>query len=186
MARKINPLKLLRQHLLITVLLAFFIIGVLVVAINSHSRQKAVIIPSSGSAVVQPSQVGSSAPVSNGTSSTDTSPKTATSSSSSASTSGAPSAPSGTFVSTHQPKSSDTEESFCNTSAGATCYIQFTNGGTIKKLEPKVAGTDGSVYWVWQVNNAGLSAGSWQITAVSSLNGQAKSTTDHNLLEVAP
>jgi len=94
------------------------------------------------------------------------------------------SAPSGSFVSNHQADSSTQEESVCNTVQGATCYIEFTNGDSTKKLDSQIAGSDGSLYWNWSVAQAGLDNGSWTVTAVTSLNGQIRTTTDQLKLEV--
>ena len=95
-------------------------------------------------------------------------------------------APSGGFVSNHRPGggTSTTETSVCNTSPGATCYIQFTKYGEVKRLDSQVADSSGAIYWYWDVNSAGLDAGSWVITAIASLNGQSKTTTDTLALEV--
>jgi len=98
-------------------------------------------------------------------------------------------APFGSFVSNHYPGkngSPTTEQSVCNTTAGATCYLQFTKDGVTKKLDAKVADSSGSAFWEWNVKDAGFTAGSWQITAVATLNGQTKSTTDQINLEVSP
>lgn len=101
-------------------------------------------------------------------------------------------APSGTFVSNHYPSlsgapSPSQEESTCNTIPGSGCYIQFTKSdGTIKKLEAKTAGDNGVIVWTWDINTAGFTEGEWTITAVSSLNGTTKSTTDSIKLVVKP
>lgn len=100
--------------------------------------------------------------------------------------------PYGTFVSNHSPSLSDTngapsgEQSVCITSAGASCYITFKRLGIVKTLETKIADSKGSVYWDWDVNKAGFSAGSWQITATATANGQTKSVNDTLDLKVTP
>lgn len=93
-------------------------------------------------------------------------------------------APYGSFVSNHHPVSSDQEISACSTSPGAICYIQFTSGSITKKLEPQQAASDGSTSWLWKVSDAGLTQGSWRISAVASLSGQARTTNDQISLEV--
>jgi hypothetical protein len=97
--------------------------------------------------------------------------------------------PYGTFVSNHFPGKNGTsnqEQSACTTTPGASCYIQFTKDGVVKKLDAKTADNAGSVIWSWDVKDAGFASGSWKITAVTSLNGQTKSTNDSLNLEVQP
>ena len=92
-----------------------------------------------------------------------------------------------TLVSNHHPGqngSPTSEQSVCNTTPGATCYIQFTMNDTTKQLSPEVADSNGTAIWNWDVNNSDLSSGSWKVQAIASLNGQAKTTTDPALLEV--
>jgi hypothetical protein len=91
-----------------------------------------------------------------------------------------PVVPSGNFVSNHHPGGGNptSEASTCNTTAGATCYIQFTKGSTVKKLNTETTDARGAAIWYWDVNTAGLSSGSWIITAVATLNGQTKTAND--------
>lgn len=92
-------------------------------------------------------------------------------------------APYGSFVSNHHPSSqSDIEESVCTTSPGAECYIEFTNGTTIKKLPAKIIDSTGSTYWIWKPSDIGV--GTWKVTAIASLDGKTKSTTDQLSLEI--
>jgi hypothetical protein len=98
-------------------------------------------------------------------------------------------APTGTFVSNHQPSlsgssSPSSEQSVCNTAAGATCYIEFTKDSVVKQLPTQTADSSGSVYWTWDVKQAGLTVGKWQITAVTTLNGQTKTAQDSLELSV--
>ncbi|HVC36219.1 MAG TPA: hypothetical protein VNE40_02130 [Candidatus Dormibacteraeota bacterium] len=100
-------------------------------------------------------------------------------------------APFGTFVSNHSPSLSGTsspsqELSTCNTTPGASCYIEFTQQGVVKTLKSQVADSNGVVSWTWNVNQAGFTTGTWQITAVASLNGQTKDTSDQLNLQVQP
>ena len=102
-----------------------------------------------------------------------------------------PGPPTGTFVSNHRPSLSGTttpskEQSACTTVPGATCYIKFTKDGVVKTLPVQTADNNGSVIWNWDVAQAGFDTGSWQITAIASLNGQSKSATDSLALEVKP
>jgi hypothetical protein len=91
-----------------------------------------------------------------------------------------PLTPYGNFVSNHHPggNTPTAEASTCNTSAGAVCLLQFTNGSQIKKLDPRTTNANGAAIWYWDVKTAGLSAGSWTITAIATLNGQTKTADD--------
>lgn len=96
-------------------------------------------------------------------------------------------APYGVFVSNHRPgqgSSPTTETSTCNTTPGATCYIAFTASGNTKatQLPSQVAGSDGSTSWTWDAKT--LTSGTWQVKAISTLNGQTKSTADPTVLEI--
>ena len=120
--------------------------------------------------------IGSTSPTNTGSSA----PKTANQGS-------APMTPYGSFVSNHNPTLSGTlsnEESVCNTTPGATCYIAFTQNGVTKKLPVETADSNGSVFWSWNVGQAGFTTGSWQITAYATLNGQTVSSQDKILLNV--
>lgn len=95
--------------------------------------------------------------------------------------------PYGNLVSNHFPGKDGTstkEQSVCNTTPGAACYIQFTKVGTgeITKLPAQTVGSDGSTIWNWDANI--LTSGQWEIRAVASLNGQSKSATDSLKLSV--
>lgn len=95
--------------------------------------------------------------------------------------------PYGSFISNHEPGANETPTtvlSTCITTPGAICYIQFLNNGVIKKLDPKKTNIEGIASWYWDVEEAGLSSGVWQITAYASLNNQVKSTTDQRSLTV--
>ena len=97
-----------------------------------------------------------------------------------------PYTPWGGFVSNHHPGNGTptTETSVCNTTPGASCYIKFTNDGQTRTLDTKVADANGSVVWNWDVSNAGFSSGSWQVSAVATLNGQTASATDTQALVI--
>ena len=94
--------------------------------------------------------------------------------------------PYGDFVSNHHPGGSNptSEASVCNSSAGATCYIQFTKGSTVKKLAAQTTDANGATYWYWDVKTAGLDSGSWTVTAVATGGGQTKSASDPQALVV--
>ncbi len=99
-----------------------------------------------------------------------------------------PVSPFGDFVSNHTPgqhSSPMTEASVCNTTSGATCQIFFSDGSITKSLPVQTTDLNGSTYWNnWTPASIGLTQGSWQITAVATINGQSKSTTDPINLEV--
>ncbi|SRR6266567_2921838 len=115
--------------------------------------------------------------------------QTAGSTSPSTTSNSPPAKPSGTFVSNHNPDLSGTapygtEDSVCITSPGATCYIEFSNNGDIKKLPAQVADANGVCHWTWNVQQAGFSQGSWTITTIATLNSQSINTQDNNPFEV--
>lgn len=97
-------------------------------------------------------------------------------------------APFGSFVSNHHPTTSGTpgpnEQSVCNTTPGATCYIEFAQGGTIRRLAAQTVDSSGSTYWNWNINDAQITSGSWTITAVASLNGKTLTDKDSMTLDV--
>ena len=108
---------------------------------------------------------------------------------SSGATGQAPVQPYGTFVSNHMPGQNGStydEESVCDTTPGATCYIQFTNtaSNVSTKLPAQLVSNDGSTIWDWNVKKANLTSGEWRITAVASLNGQTKSADDTKSLVI--
>jgi hypothetical protein len=92
-------------------------------------------------------------------------------------------APSGSFVSNHRPGANGSptiEQSQCISTPGAICFIQFTRDGIKKKLDPMTIGDSGSVTWDWDIKGSTLGSGSWQVSAVAQLNGEIKTTVDHN------
>lgn len=157
---------------------------------KSHKRQHQVVIPSN--APTQTTTTNSSTnnsdkqPIpSTGSTSSGSSQKISTNSTSSASADTGPQAPYGSFVSNHGQKTpADAEESVCITTPGATCYIQFTKDGVTKKLAIKTADSNGSAIWDWSISEAGFTTGSWQVSAVASLNNKTVTTIDKVLLEV--
>lgn len=99
--------------------------------------------------------------------------------------------PSGTLVSNHRPSlsggsSPSSEQSVCNTSSGAVCYIQFEKGNEVKKLPAQNTDSNGSAYWTWDISQAGLSVGSWKITAVATKGGETKTFSDSLTMDVQP
>lgn len=89
--------------------------------------------------------------------------------------------PYGDFVSNHHPGENGaptSEVSVCNTTPGANCYIKFTKGTITTGLPSKTTGSDGSATWYWNIKDAKLTSGDWEITAIATLNGQTKSASD--------
>lgn len=102
-----------------------------------------------------------------------------------------PRAPSGNFVSNHYPNLSGSPapnqmQSTCNTTPNAKCQIIFTNGSITKSLPAQTADKEGAVYWSWKLQDIGLTAGTWHIQAVASLDGQTQTVNDALNLGVAP
>ena len=102
-----------------------------------------------------------------------------------------PSTPIGIFVSNHFPNLSgspapNTLSSTCSTTVGVQCYIEFKNGSITKSLESKQTDTNGNVTWNWKLQDVGLTAGSWTVTAVAKNGSLTASSTDPMKLEVKP
>ena len=178
MTRKINRRKNLK---LIAMIAGFFLIICLGIYFWLRPNTSGTVIPSTTPHQTFPASGQKQQAAENAQQYTDS--KTANTSNSSTNSGSSLISPSGTFVSNHHPNLSgtpapSTEQSVCNTTPGAYCYIEFTNGSQIKKLSSQMADSNGSVYWDWDVNSAGLSVGSWHITTVASLNGKTKSTSD--------
>jgi hypothetical protein len=95
-----------------------------------------------------------------------------------------PEQPTGQFVSNHMPSLSGqeqlrTETSSCTTTPGATCQIRFRRGSVVKSLPAKIAGSDGTALWnSWDIAAIGLTAGTWEITAVAANGLHAVTTRD--------
>lgn len=109
----------------------------------------------------------------------------------SASTAGPLVEPTGTFVSNHRVSLSASpdqkkEQSTCNTTPGASCYIRIVKSSVTRTLAAQTADSTGAVIWSWDIDNSGLTEGSWEVTAVATLNGQTKTATDPIRLEVRP
>ncbi len=100
--------------------------------------------------------------------------------------------PYGTFVSNHAPSLKNengvpsAEQSICQGTPGANCYISFTKNGSVKNLPIQKLDSSGSTQWNWDVKKSGFNVGEWKITAVSTLNGKTYSTTDALNLSVKP
>lgn len=106
-------------------------------------------------------------------------------------TSTKPVAPTGTFVSNHSPSlSGDTSPSIlnstCTTTPGVSCQISFTNGSTTLSLPAKTTDGAGNASWDWNINDIGLSEGTWEVTATAKNGNQTAAATDPLLLRVKP
>lgn len=96
-----------------------------------------------------------------------------------------PATPAGVFVSNHHPNLSGSPApnsitSTCSTTPGASCTIRFTQGATTKSLPSKIASADGNTSWTWTLQEIGLNAGEWSVTAVAT-NGTKTSSADDAL-----
>lgn len=97
--------------------------------------------------------------------------------------------PTGNFVNTHKMavnSAENTQQSVCVTTSGATCEIYFTKGSVTKSLGVQTTDRGGAAYWTWSPESAGLSVGTWKITAKAVLGNQTKTANDTINLEVTP
>lgn len=84
-----------------------------------------------------------------------------------------PSAPIGSFVSNHKPNLSghpapNTEASTCTTTPGALCTIAFSMNGVEKQLPKKAVDNFGNTSWNWNLQEMGLTEGTWTVTAIAT------------------
>lgn len=91
--------------------------------------------------------------------------------------------PSGTFVSNHRPNLSGTPApntitSTCTTTPGSQCTIRFTNGSTSLSLPSKSTDGNGNVNWTWKLQDIGLTAGAWKITAIATNGSHSAEESD--------
>ena len=94
-------------------------------------------------------------------------------------------APSGSFVSNHQPSTTaDQEQSLCSTTIGAKCSISFTKGSSVIKLEAQQTDDNGSTTWDWTPSQLGLSSGSWSVSATATAGSNSATTTDPRALDI--
>jgi hypothetical protein len=180
-----RKIKSTRKRYLVMVLVAMVVISTILVLLH-NSKYSATTIPSKPSSQSSSDKTPStSQPSSSSTGSAAQPDKNA---SNLTTTGSGPTKPFGNFVSNHSPGggSPTQEKSTCNTTPGASCVVQFTMGSITKKLDAQTADSSGATYWTWDVKEAGLSEGSWQITAIASLNGQTTTTQDQTLLKILP
>ena len=91
--------------------------------------------------------------------------------------------PSGNFVSNHHPNLSgwptpNTLVSVCEGTPEASCFISFTMGNTTKSLSTQTISQTGSAYWSWKLQDVGLTVGTWQIKATSTIDGHTATSVD--------
>lgn len=183
MRRKNHASRIRYQPILITVFAVLLVAGVSYYVFNSQKHANLNIIPSSTvspkastSNSLNKNSAKQSTPTTAGNTVVENSStqKTASSTSSNSTLT----APTGTFVSNHNPGvgSPTTEESICNTTPGASCYIEFEMGNVVKTLSTQTVGSSGTVYWSWDATT--LTQGSWNVSAVATLNGQTKTSND--------
>ena len=190
MARKSKKFKFTKKTAL---LLAAFLLLVVLFFVFHHSKKTTSTIPvASPVATVKSSgdKQSSNSKADSSTSANNTTPQSTSAPTSSVSST-PPANPSGSFVINHSPNlggspNSSKEQSTCITTPGAACYIEFAKDNDIKRLPAQTTDSSGAAVWEWDINDAGLSEGSWTVTAVASLNGQTRSTADHLTLEIKP
>lgn len=100
-------------------------------------------------------------------------------------------APTGDFVSNHEPNLSNspapnTLASVCVTTPGGTCTITFEKDGIVKSLPAQTADAEGAAYWNWKLQDHGLTEGKWRIQAKATLDDQTKTAEDPLLFNVKP
>ncbi|MCL4357663.1 hypothetical protein M1512_02075 [Patescibacteria group bacterium] len=110
---------------------------------------------------------------------TQTSPSSAKSAPSSNQVSGSLETPYGQFVSNNSPSMGSYEESECETTPGASCYIDFvSSSGKTISLQTETTNSQGVAAWSWYVSSQmGFGPGTWNIQAIASLNGQTKTAS---------
>jgi hypothetical protein len=95
--------------------------------------------------------------------------------------------PDGNFVNTHKmgyDSAANTQQSVCVTTPGAKCNITFARGSEVHELGAQTTDRGGAAYWTWSPKSAGLSVGTWKVTAKATLGNQVKTKTDLTPLEV--
>jgi len=181
MVRKINSSKHSKLPYIIGVLIVVVIIGAVYAYHATHKKKPIPTVDQyTKGQVSQPS----------GSSNTSNQSVNSPSSSKTGGVSASLVAPTGNFVSDHHPNLSgspapNSMTSVCNTSPGASCQISFTNGSTTKSLPTQTTDAGGATYWYWKLQDIGLTAGSWKISATSSVSGNSLSSTDPMALVIS-
>lgn len=96
--------------------------------------------------------------------------------------------PTGTFVSAHKISLNTNPplQSTCETTPKASCYITFTNGSKVVKLNQQTTDDGGAAYWTWKPKDVGLTTGSWKVQAVAQLGSKTLTADDSLKLEITP
>lgn len=95
--------------------------------------------------------------------------------------------PTGPFISSHHQSLSQDSliNSVCNTTSGAICEIDFTQGSVTKSLPAQMTDAGGATYWNgWKLADIDLTTGDWQITAKATLGTQTQTASDAIVLTV--
>lgn len=183
-------IKPLREKRVLILVLLIVTLAVAVTLWIIRYRQKVTTIPATNTTTptAKNSASGSSSPAPN----SDKNPGVATAQNQNTSeNTNGPAKPYGSFVSNHRPSVSGTTapssmQSVCSGTPGAKCYISFTQGNETRKLPEQTIANDGSTIWDWDINSAGITTGTWEIKAVSTLNGKTETAGDTLKLEVQP
>lgn len=92
--------------------------------------------------------------------------------------------PYGQFVSNQSPSLSNpnqqTEVSICETTPGASCYIEFTStsGASVPSLGQQITDSNGVTSWTWNLSKQGFTVGTWLVKAVAVLGSQTQTATE--------
>ena len=181
-----NPRKLSRRGALVLgVIVVLIAIGAALILMNRPNKGSGVIPSKNTAAKAAASKI---AATSNASAAVDAGTKY---SAPPVATGSPPATPNGTFVSNHRPSLSGSadqkaEQSTCNTSPGASCYITFTKGSVVKTLAAQTTDASGATYWSWNINDSGFSEGKWTVQATVTLNGQTANASDPIDLVVQP
>jgi cytoskeletal protein RodZ len=195
MVRKSKKFRITKKLTLLSGTAVVIVIAIGLGFWHYHTRNRQVTLPVAPATNTVPSSNASNNSATNTSNTTSTPDKTTppaggyTSSSSSGPNNGSgqpPQTPTGPFVSNHGSNvSASSENSVCNTTPGATCYIEFTNGNSTLQLETGTANSNGAVFWQnWNVASYDFSPGQWTITAVANLNGQTATAKDGTPLTI--
>jgi|SRR5581483_1178198 len=181
--------KFKRRPLVLSAVVVAVILVVAILLITHRPKPSVATIPSTNPLKVNKSDQSNPQTSPTSDSSTPSAPNKSTNNASAADNNLPLTAPYGTFISNHKPGqngSPTTEQSTCNTTPGATCYIKLTQGSLTRTLATQTADSNGAVIWNWDIKDTDLSSGSWVVTAVASLNNQSKTTSDPLPLEIQP
>ena len=96
--------------------------------------------------------------------------------------------PYGQFVSNQTPSLSDysqqTEVSTCETTPGASCYIEFLKtGSSTIILATQTTDSNGVTSWTWNLNNKGFTVGTWEVRAIAVQGNQTQTATETMIVQ---